>query len=247
MRRAPVFAALVGALCAAGCAWDAGLDGLAYACPDQECPGGLVCVAGLCQAPGVDAPASGCAGTPLFVERFEEALDPARWDTFVDGGSAAATGGALELGYTASGSGATVAMVPRFMTEGATITIDVDAPTDLSSSSITFALFDDDRGAPQVTLRTDTFDLIAEIDGDSDPGGEVAHETYQPQMFRFWRVRRGGGEVCFETSANGTTFDPFGCGSDGGVRAELRLALSAQNYEGDPQVVRFDDLEWCGP
>ena len=247
MRQASGFAVLVGALCAAGCAWDAGLDGLAYACPDQECPGGLVCVAGLCQAPSVDAPASGCVGTPLLVERFEETLDPARWDTFLDGGTAMTTDGALELAYGAAETSATVAMVPRFLTEGATITIDVDAPTDITSSAITFALFDDERDAAQVTFLADTFDLIASIDGDTALAVEIARADFAPQAHRFWRVRRGGGEICFETSASGETFDPFGCGSDDGVRAELRVVLKARNYAGVPQIVRFDDLEWCGP
>lgn len=239
----PALLAIVGgALCAAACAWDPGLDGLAYACPDQQCPGGLVCVEGLCQTPAADAPPSGCAVTTVFVERFDSL---AHWDSFLDGGTATATG-ALEIAYTESETGARVGMLDRYLTEGATITVDVDAPSDITSNTITMTLYDDELDAPQASFGTDTFDLIATIDGDTALAVEVARQTYQPQPHRFWRVRRGGGELCFETSANGTSFDPFGCGSDDGVRAELRVSLGARNYAGVAAVVTFDDLEWCG-
>jgi hypothetical protein len=235
--------ALLGLLACASCTWDGGVPDVVYSCPDGRCPDGQRCSDdGVCVA---DVAAGSCgAGEARFADEFDDTLDPTAWEVEADGDARAeASGGRLEVTYGAPGTAAEARMLDRALLEGATFTVEVIPPPDLSSSFIRLRLTDE--GAEPLELRTDTFDLIATIDSDQDVPEVVFEGAYEPQAHRFWRIRWAD-EICFSASPDGDDFEELGCGAGDGVRTMLRAGLGAGNYAGDGQTAAFDHLTWCG-
>lgn len=231
----------------AACSWGGGLDG-PFSCPDGRCPAGLECRAGLCVAPGGAPDADpGCEGGTR--DDFEAALDPARWTVAADPTVTVATeAGRLAIAYVDEETAGEARMVERLPLEGFAVTVEVIAPSDVSSSFIRLRLYDEDPAAPQLSISADTFVLVAAIDPDTGGGQDLRSDTYQPQLHRFWRVARVADEVCFSTSETGAAFTEYACASTDGIRARLRAALAAGNYAGvEPQSARFDEFRWCPP
>lgn len=236
---------LLALVASASCTWDGGVPDVVYSCPDGRCPDGQRCGDdGVCVA---DVAAGSCgAGETRFADEFDE-LDPGLWGIVGDDGTdAVANGGRLEVTYSDPDTAAEAHMLAPAAMEGATLTVEVIAPPDLSSSFIELRLFDGE--AEPIELRTDTFDLIATIDSDQDVPEVVFDGAYEPQQHRWWRVAwaAGGEEICFSASPDGGDFAELGCGSSDAVRSMLRAGLGAGNYAGDGQTVGFDHLTICG-
>jgi hypothetical protein len=217
-----------------------------YSCPDEHCPEGQECRAGVCEPIGSGA---ACPGETRFADEFDGELDPAKWEVMTSNGATAhAVDGHLAIDYAAQGADAEVSMIDRVLHDDASVTVEVVSPPDLSSSFIRMRLFDDSRDTAPLTFMADSTDLSATIDSDLDVPKVLRVDNYDPQRYRFWRITRTADQACFYTSRDGVLFEMFACGSNAGVRSSLRAGLSAGNYAGiAPQTVGFDHFTWCGP
>src|SRR5262245_23511358 len=98
-------------LASVSCAWDGSRSGVAYSCPDEHCPAGQQCVAGVCEPVGSEA---WCTGVTRFAEEFQADLDPARWEVMSENGAVAhAVDGRLAIDYQAADASAEVSMIDR--------------------------------------------------------------------------------------------------------------------------------------
>lgn len=238
---------LIGLLLAcASCTWNGGRSDVTYACPDGRCPAGQECRGGVCE-PSESGDA--CAGEARFVDEFEVDLDPRRWDVMADNGAVAhVVGGRLAIDYAAANASAEIGMIDRVLHDGATVTVEVVSPPDISSGFIRMRLFDDSRELAPLVFMADTTELRASIDSDLDVPQVLRAESYDPQRYRFWRIARSTDQICFSTSPDGIAFEEFACGSTAGVRSSLRAGLGAGNYANlEPQTVQFDRVTWCAP
>jgi hypothetical protein len=233
------------------CTWDGRDSGVIYSCPDDRCPAGHVCRAGVCEAMGSGSGDGGitsswCSETPRFIEEFETDLDPGRWGvTSQNGAVAHSVGGHLAIDYTAqTDSEAEATMVSNVDHERSEVTIEITSPPDTSSSYIQMRMVDT-PGTEPITFVANTYDLSASIDSDFDVPQELRTAPFEPQKHKFWRITRLSDQICFYTSRDGMIFEEFVCGPSDGVRSSLRVALSAGNYAGDGQTVGFDHLAWC--
>jgi hypothetical protein len=192
---------------------------------------------------------SSCAGQTLFADEFDVDLDPARWEVMTSNGAIAhAVDHRLAIDYEAADASAEVSMVDRVVLDGATVTVEVASPPDISSGFLRLRLFDDSRDLAPLVIMADTTDLSAWIDSDLDVVQVLRTDTYDPQRHRFWRIARSATQICFSTSRDGTLFDEFACGSTDGVRSNLRAGLGAGNYANiEAQTVGFDHFTWCMP
>ncbi|NVB79081.1 MAG: hypothetical protein HOV81_11840 [Kofleriaceae bacterium] len=232
-------------LLACACTWDGTRSDVIYSCPDQVCPEGQACRAGVCKPIGTEG---ACTGETRFADEFDD-LDATRWDVMMSTGAVAhAVDGQLAIDYTANGADAEVSMIDRVAHDDATVTVEVVSPRDLSSGFIRMRLFDDFRDTAPLVFMADSTDLSAVIDSDLDVPKILRTDNYDPQRYRFWRISRTTDQACFYTSRDGVSFEEFACGSNAGVRSSLRAGLSAGNYAAtDPQTVAFDHFTWCGP
>lgn len=190
-----------------------------------------------------------CAGETRFADEFDAELAPGRWEIAADNGAVArAVDGRLAIDYADADAGAEVSMIDRALHDGATVTVEVASPPDISSGFIRLRLFDDSRDLAPLVFVADTTELRASIDSDLDVAQVLRVESYDPQRYRFWRIARAADRVCFSTSRDGAAFEEFACGSTAGVRSSLRAGLGAGNYAHlEPQTVAFDHFTWCAP
>ena len=195
----------------------------------------------------LDAPPSESGEPPVYSCSFEdgfEALDPDSWQLTPDeGGSIGVTDDRLSLqANPASGNGFVyidVTSIDEWELAGLTITADLAVSwggVGNGDAALVVA-----GGTSYLGIIADS-SFIAVVEDDAylcDP--EPCETSYVPEAQRFWRIREAGGELHFETSGDGGSWDPVGP-SQPTPPGERVIVLWSECGEGNQTSLLVDSL-----
>lgn len=265
--------ALIWLVAAVGCHFSADY-GTSYRCIDTgPCPAGYHCTANVCtldsELPPGDAmpgtpdaggtPAEpGCGTTDNLYDSFESSeLDSDRWRIFNPGSSSLAitTGaGVLDFQIATGANTASNGIISqrRYFLDRSQIAVEVVGLDPGRDIELELKIEVDAGNRYFISARAGFIRFGYRYNGTDVVGNTM---TYQPQVYRFWRIRDSGGTVYWQTSPDNvewiTRYDSSNWWPTGS--AEIILSATAFNRS-QPASIRVDDLNggvatgmpsWC--
>jgi hypothetical protein len=204
--------------------------------PDDAGSGSDIGVAPTCATPGT------------IQDDFTKATLQPQWLPFMYvGGSMVGVAGNNLVLTVGGGQGATAGVFSRHavnLTRG-TIEAEVISPLAGSGSTGLYAGPDIEHFAG---ISVQNGELVTQlIDGVSKQG---AIDTFDPSTMKYWQLHELGGTLAFETSADGTTFEPVGSAVASPTWiSDVFITLSAGGAAGSAEITNVDTLQasapWC--
>lgn len=237
----------------AGCSFSADFSGQRFRCEiDRDCPDGVQCGAdGLCGgslAPGDDGGASdGCVDGDL-PEDFEGGPTCEPWGstsstgstTIVEDGALTVTPGVDMM--TTFGGCFTHGAVD--FSRGVFAEVSGVVSSDAPEAYTILNLFNADEGTPfALSLTAHAGVITAYIDDVSRH-----EEPYDAVTMRWWRVRPAGGDILFETAADGILWAVLAAiPSPPMAEARINVGAGTNGPEAAPGTARFEGVNVCPP